>query len=272
MKNSVLKFSVLVTVVTIYAVLLVQCEEEDEYVRTTDSEEFKDEEVIFVPTKEWQEVRRGQAVPAGLHIRLDLQTGQREARLMEDDEDKDTSVPDDNHVTLNSQRDAEGSEDSGYGTSDRRGVVNKRTKVFSAKEVQDMLHNLNNDGEPGQVHRIASSSSQLASPHSDVKISRNYHSNADERIAKKSAKDLPIPFHRDVEVMMNLSKVLADNSSSVPELCDALEGLEYYVHQIDNARDLNVIGGLVLVVRLLNHTHPKVRSWAAHVIGSASQR
>lgn len=69
-----------------------------------------------------------------------------------------------------------------------------------------------------------------------------------------------------------LLSVLANNSSNVTDLCQALEELEYYVHQIHNALDLNEIGGLVLVVRLLNHTYPDVKSWAARVIGSASQR
>ena len=42
--------------------------------------------------------------------------------------------------------------------------------------------------------------------------------------------------------------------------------------KIDNARDLNVIGGLVPIVRLLNHTNSEVRGHAAHVVGSAAQR
>ena len=83
---------------------------------------------------------------------------------------------------------------------------------------------------------------------------------------------LPLSVHRDVEEMLALSGVLANKSSTVEELCHALEELEFYVHQMNNAKDLDVIGGLVLVVRLLNHTQPDVKSWAARVIGSASQR
>ena len=41
---------------------------------------------------------------------------------------------------------------------------------------------------------------------------------------------------------------------------------------IDNAKDLNVIGGLVPIVRLLNYTNPEVRAHTAHVVGSAAQR
>ncbi|XP_075622381.1 nucleotide exchange factor SIL1 isoform X2 [Balearica regulorum gibbericeps] len=36
---------------------------------------------VFYPTHQWQTVRPGQAVPAGSHVRLNLQTGDREAKL-----------------------------------------------------------------------------------------------------------------------------------------------------------------------------------------------
>ncbi|CAH8613504.1 unnamed protein product [Heterobilharzia americana] len=38
---------------------------------------------VFIPTHEWNEVQPGQAIPPGLHVRLNLQTGHTEARLME---------------------------------------------------------------------------------------------------------------------------------------------------------------------------------------------
>lgn len=42
---------------------------------------------VFVPTEEWQEIINGQAIPAGLHVRMNLQTGKKEAKLMEDEPD-----------------------------------------------------------------------------------------------------------------------------------------------------------------------------------------
>ncbi|XP_059202478.1 nucleotide exchange factor SIL1 [Centropristis striata] len=46
----------------------------------------EDEGVVDVlrPTEEWQTLKPGQAVPAGSHVRLNLQTGQREVRLGEE--------------------------------------------------------------------------------------------------------------------------------------------------------------------------------------------
>ena len=37
---------------------------------------------MFVATSSWQEVRPGQRVPGGLHVRLNLETGKKEARLL----------------------------------------------------------------------------------------------------------------------------------------------------------------------------------------------
>ncbi|XP_050399018.1 nucleotide exchange factor SIL1 isoform X1 [Patella vulgata] len=40
---------------------------------------------VFIPTKEWQTVQPDQAIPSGLHVRLNLETGLKEAKLMEGD-------------------------------------------------------------------------------------------------------------------------------------------------------------------------------------------
>jgi len=42
-----------------------------------------------VPTHEWQVIKQGQAIPAGLHVRMNFQTGIKEAKLMEQDNSED---------------------------------------------------------------------------------------------------------------------------------------------------------------------------------------
>jgi nucleotide exchange factor SIL1 len=44
-----------------------------------------------VATNEWQKIEPGQAIPKGLHVRMNLQTGEREARLLQSDESQSTS-------------------------------------------------------------------------------------------------------------------------------------------------------------------------------------
>ena len=62
------------------------------FVSDVDEEDSKVEEApvveeasreIFVATNEWQEIKPGQAIPQGLHVRMDMQTGKKEARLMQ---------------------------------------------------------------------------------------------------------------------------------------------------------------------------------------------
>ncbi|XP_053574524.1 nucleotide exchange factor SIL1 isoform X2 [Bombina bombina] len=52
-----------------------------------EDDDYKEDQEIFYPTREWQVVKPGQAVPAGLHIRLNLQTGQNEAKLLDENDD-----------------------------------------------------------------------------------------------------------------------------------------------------------------------------------------
>jgi len=46
---------------------------------------------VFVATDEWQEVRNGQAIPAGLHVRVNLQTGLKEAKILREENDVSTN-------------------------------------------------------------------------------------------------------------------------------------------------------------------------------------
>ena len=46
---------------------------------------------IFVPSKVWQKVKPGQPLPSGLHYRINLATGKKEAKLL-DDEDRSRNL------------------------------------------------------------------------------------------------------------------------------------------------------------------------------------
>ena len=76
----------------------------------------------------------------------------------------------------------------------------------------------------------------------------------------------------DIEIMKDHISVLTNDSKSDSEKATTLDNLEYYVHQIDNARDLDRVGGFQLVVMLLNHTNELLQQKAANVIGAAAQR
>ena len=52
-------------------------------------------ENVFVATNEWQEIKEGQSVPAGLHYRMNLETGKKEAKIIdsEETENQETTSP-----------------------------------------------------------------------------------------------------------------------------------------------------------------------------------
>ena len=54
---------------------------EDEQQST--AEEFKVSDELFIPTSEWQTLKKDQGVPRGIHLRLNIQTGEKEGKLLD---------------------------------------------------------------------------------------------------------------------------------------------------------------------------------------------
>ncbi|KAL5273561.1 SIL1 family protein [Megaselia abdita] len=55
----------------------------------------KEQNDSFIPTDEWQEIKEGQQVPMGLHYRINLQTGKKEARNLQDEQETPSLSPED---------------------------------------------------------------------------------------------------------------------------------------------------------------------------------
>ena len=63
--------------------------ENDDSISVSEENQFSNEE-IFVATNEWQTIKPGQAIPRGLHVRMDLTTGEKQAKLMDKNEVTDS--------------------------------------------------------------------------------------------------------------------------------------------------------------------------------------
>ncbi|XP_060693007.1 nucleotide exchange factor SIL1 isoform X3 [Hemiscyllium ocellatum] len=74
---------------------------------------------VFYPTNDWQVVKPGQAIPAGLHVRLNLETGKNEAKIPDGETGKT------------------GLKYWKQGT--RHGMVNLDSKSFTAEELKKAL-------------------------------------------------------------------------------------------------------------------------------------
>ncbi|KAI4385331.1 hypothetical protein MLD38_003371 [Melastoma candidum] len=75
----------------------------------------------------------------------------------------------------------------------------------------------------------------------------------------------------DAQLMQIAIDDLNNASSSLEDRQRALQELLILVEPIDNANDLNKLGGLVVVIRELDHPESDLRKLSAWVIGKASQ-
>lgn len=89
---------------------------------------------------------------------------------------------------------------------------------------------------------------------------------------RKELEGVDLFLKKDIEEISKHVEILNTSSSSLAEKEHALDELEYYVHQIDNARDLDTIGGLSLVIKFMNSSQESLRTRACYVLGSAVQR
>ncbi|KAL4631531.1 nucleotide exchange factor SIL1 [Arapaima gigas] len=219
----------------------------------TDEEAHVDNEVnsedleVFQPTHHWQTLRPGQAVPAGSHVRLNLQTGQREVRL----------DPEAFKYWRNGKR---------------QGTVNTLSPSFTAEELKEALKKFKEDG----IEQVDEDRQKAGIYHSlffffffffeEVEIKSQFRS-LDE--LKKDMAELDMLLETDFQVMSRLVAQFNHSNATVDERVSALLDLEYLVHQVDNAQDLVNMGGMKLVIDALNSTDVRLQESAAFVLGSA---
>ncbi|XP_068745321.1 nucleotide exchange factor SIL1-like [Montipora capricornis] len=214
---------------------------DSEIIEEVNKEHVEEDLTIFQPTADWQTIQPGQGIPPGLHVRMNLQTGKKEAKLMDGDDgskyqsNKDTKQK---FITID------------------KSVISKQHLKEALKDFRDKFHSDSPSGGGSEGLE------------SKLEASQQFRS-IDE--IRKELEEVDLFVKKDIEIITHLVKTLNSSSSNLSEKEHALDELEYYVHQIDNARDLHSIGGLALVVKLMNSTEPSLASRATYVLGSAAQ-
>ncbi|KAM4690833.1 nucleotide exchange factor SIL1 [Rhinophrynus dorsalis] len=216
-----------------YALTVVEDAEDDgdlESVVQIEDEYDPEDHEVFHPTREWQVVKPGQAVPAGLHMRLNLQTGMNEAKLLDENND------------------------------DKQERTHKSpfvSETYTGKELKEALAKFkegvkmqNSQEEEVYVKDIKQRFKQIED-------------------LKKEFNDLHINIETDFEIMTKIINRFNNSLSTTAEKINALNDLEYYVHQVDNAQNLFKLGALQLLISCLNSTDPLLIEHSAFVIGSA---
>ncbi|XP_021111559.1 nucleotide exchange factor SIL1 isoform X2 [Heterocephalus glaber] len=189
---------------------------------------------VFQPTHEWQALQPGQAVPAGSHVRLNLQTGAREVKLQEEDKFQSNlkGLKKGKRLDINTNT---------YTSQDLKSALAK------FKEGAQTESSKEDEARQAEVK-------QLFRPIEEL---------------KKEFGELNVVIETDMQIMVRLINKFNSSSSSLEEKIAALFDLEYYVHQMDNAQDLLSFGGLQVVINGLNSTEPLVKEYAAFVLGAA---
>ncbi|XP_029589633.1 nucleotide exchange factor SIL1 isoform X2 [Salmo trutta] len=200
--------------------------EEDAHVEEGDSEDLD----VFHPTDKWKTLKPGHGVPRGSHVRLNLQTGQREVKLGE-------------HQTLKYQIDGQ-----------RQGKENTQGPSVNAEELK-ALKNIKEEVDP-----------KTSDKEEKEALRAQFHP-MDE--LKKDMVKLDMLMESDFQIMSRLVSQFNSSNATVEEKVKALHDLEYLVHKVDNAQNLASRGGLKLVVDALNSTDYRLQESASFVLGSA---
>ncbi|XP_058664037.1 nucleotide exchange factor SIL1-like [Ammospiza caudacuta] len=178
----------------------------------------------------------GQAVPAGSHVWLNLRTGEREAKLP----------------------------DREYGEGDTReerrrkrlGKVDLDANSFTSEELKKALAKMK---ESEKAERKAR----------EEEVRKKFR--PIEQL-KEEFEKLNMKIETDYEIMVKLISKFNSSASMLDEKVTALYDLEYYVHQVDNAKDFLSMGGLRLVIEGLNSSEASLKEHAAFVLGAALSR
>ncbi|CAN0911370.1 Hsp70 nucleotide exchange factor fes1 [Linum grandiflorum] len=109
---------------------------------------------------------------------------------------------------------------------------------------------------------------QWAIGHSDPDALKQSAQDA-QRLSAELMEKMKMP--SDAQLMQTALDDLNNLSLPTEDRNRALQELLILVEPIDNANDLNKLGGLALVIRELNHPESEIRTLSAWVLGKASQ-
>ncbi|XP_056144413.1 nucleotide exchange factor SIL1 [Lampris incognitus] len=198
------------------------------------AEDDEEDLEVVKPTDQWQTLKPGQAVPAGSHVRLNLQTGQREVRL--------------------------GESKKKYSTQ-KHSVEKWTSQQFNSDELKQALKNIKEDhtsptkDEDQEDQDWSSGNKQLRSE--DL---------------RRTMAQLDLQVETDVQVMTRLLAQYNSKNSTMEQRLQILLELEYLVHQVDNAQILNSMGGLQIILQGLNSSDLRLQERSAFLLGSALAR
>ncbi|KAK3918624.1 Nucleotide exchange factor SIL1 [Frankliniella fusca] len=216
---------------------------------STDSTTSNGKPAKFEPTSEWQKVEKGQPLPAGLHYRLNIYTGDTEVKLLDSSESSKTENSKTELLAFPSNENDEKYSNSLYMSKDE--IKKVLADITANDEIEESI---DSDKQKTNKEKF-----------------RSYEE------LKKEFGSLNLTVKTDMEILNDLVSKGKDNlrvGKDEEEMVTILKDLEYLVHQIDNAREFIRLGGQVLtsiIEPALNSSSPIVRAESLWLLGSASQ-
>ncbi|XP_072252385.1 nucleotide exchange factor SIL1 isoform X2 [Leuresthes tenuis] len=192
---------------------------------------------VVQPSEQWQTLKPGQAVPAGSHVRLNMQTGEREVRL--------------------------GEEQLKYWTQKHRCGCQLNTSSFNM-EKEDAGTSFSPDELKRAMRKIKEDTSKDTN-HQDSVASK--YRPLEE--LKRDMAQLDMLVETDVQIMRRLLDQFNSSNTTTEQRLSILLELEYLVHQVDNAQTLCSMGGLQFILEGLNSSDIRLQESSAFVLGSA---
>ncbi|CAI5727299.1 unnamed protein product [Hyaloperonospora brassicae] len=248
----------------------------------------------FIATNEWQELLPGQGVPPGLHVRMNLETGKREAKLLDPEEqDAEESMRSvivdpntkDRTVTVSTSVSGdivaeEMEEDDTLAVIDEEGLMDESTRAKSAADegVGEFEPNWNHEKiydvlqalpEPPKVEGM-----DIHEAHE--KLSPAAFRQQIVALWKKRQAELKEAFESlqdDAKYLGNLLEQFteAEHNNDTRGQLSVLEVLEWEVQDLDKTHVFNFIGGFGIISEYLTSANLPVRAHAAWVVGSATK-
>ena len=206
--------------------------------RHTNAGEDVTKEGIFVATRDWQRVGDGQIIPAGLHVRMNFQTGIKEAKLM--DPETDHSGRSAIAVDTSSLSTSTSSSPSSFSSSSSPSSATHEAYDESLKKLSD--EGTLSDGDvASEEDSIKDKFRSIETLKSELEDAFNAEVETDANIMKKMLKRFDECGKGRIGNGFSGDNCLTERKAILSEL-------EYYLHQYDNAIDFNAMGGLKSLV------------------------
>uniref|UniRef100_A0A8D8VTH4 Nucleotide exchange factor SIL1 n=1 Tax=Cacopsylla melanoneura TaxID=428564 RepID=A0A8D8VTH4_9HEMI len=220
-----------------------------------DKKKDADKKTTFKATQEWQTVQEGDILPSGLHYRMNLETGKKEAKL----------------IDMNDNNNDDSGKKSALTYDETKQEVNIEDKI--AESIRKI-----NDENPSVRSLDPATESEIKQLIKDGKKKENEFRSYEE--LKSVFDEMNITVETDSDILNKLlatftlpaNSEVVDDINMESDVINYLKDFEYLVSQIDNARHFVSRNGITqIILPCLNSSNFEIKTEALKLLGSAVQ-